>query len=203
VAGPDESGNPVSPVAATGIQVHADGPQEGQDRQDRQPRERRGRGRDGRERRERNEQPAGESATPANAVTPESLAISEQNALQPQQERAHAATEFVAFATAPATAEIAPVQAAAPAASALPKVQSYNLPLQELAQVAEGSGLQWINSDAAKIAEAQAAIAAEAKPVRKPRERAPRVASTEAPLVLVETRRDLSGMTLPFEKSAG
>jgi ribonuclease E len=94
------------------------------------------------------------------------------------------------------------VPTAATAASALPKVQSYDLPLQELAQVAQGSGLQWINSDAAKIAEAQAAIAAEVKPVRIPRERPPRVVSSEAPLVLVETQRDLGAMTLPFEKSA-
>lgn len=109
------------------------------------------------------------------------------------------ATEFVApvVATAPS-----PVQAAAPAATALPKVQSYELPLQDLAQVAQGSGLQWINSDAAKIAEAQAAIAAEAKPAHIPRERPPKAVSSEAPLVLVETQRDLAAMTLPFEKSA-
>jgi ribonuclease E len=88
------------------------------------------------------------------------------------------------------------------AASGLPKVQPYDLPLQDLAQVAESSGLQWINSDAAKIAEAQAAIAAEVKPIQVPRERPAPVASEEAPLVLVETRRDLGSMPLPFEKSA-
>jgi len=97
------------------------------------------------------------------------------------------------------------VQAAAPAPAAitLPKVQSYALPLDELAQVAQSSGLQWVNSDATKIAEAQAAIAAEVKPVHVPRERPPLVVADEGPLVLVETRRDLGTMTLPFEQSAG
>lgn len=84
----------------------------------------------------------------------------------------------------------------------MPKVQSYDLPLQDLAQVAQGSGLQWVNSDASKIAEAQAAIAAADKPVHVPRERATIAASTEAPLVLVETKRDLGTLPLPFEKSA-
>jgi ribonuclease E len=41
------------------------------------------------------------------------------------------------------------------------------LPLDELAQVAQSSGLQWVNSDAAKIAEVKAAIAAESKPVAR------------------------------------
>jgi len=94
------------------------------------------------------------------------------------------------------------VSAPAPAASTLPKVQAYDLPLQDLAQVAESSGLQWVNSDAAKIAEAKAAMAAEVKPIQVPRERPALVVSEDAPLVLVETRRDLSSMPLPFEKSA-
>lgn len=78
-------------------------------------------------------------------------------------------------------------------------MESYDLPLQDLVGVAEGSGLQWVNSDAAKIAEAQAAIAAEVKPVQVPRERPAVVVSQEAPLVLVETKRDLGTIQLPFE----
>ena len=90
---------------------------------------------------------------------------------------------------------------AVPVTTALPKVAFYDLPLQDLAQVARGSGLQWVNSDAGKIAEVQAAIAAEIKPAHVPRERPALVASSEAPLVLVETKRDLREMNLPFEKS--
>jgi ribonuclease E len=96
--------------------------------------------------------------------------------------------------------QTAPAQAA-PVSSALPKVASYDLPLQDLVQVAQSSGLQWVNSDASKIAEAQAAIAAEVQPVKVQRERPARVVSEEAPLVLVETKRDLGTMPLPFEKS--
>ena len=87
-------------------------------------------------------------------------------------------------------------------AVALPKVTTYDLPLQDLVQVAQGSGLQWVNSDASKIAQAQATIAAEVKPAHTPRERPAPVASVNSPLVLVETKRDLREMTLPFEKPA-
>lgn len=93
---------------------------------------------------------------------------------------------------------------AAPAAAdtagcELPKVQGYELPMQDLAAVAQSSGLQWVNSDSAKIAEVKAAIAAEAKPIHVPRERPVLAPSTEGPLVLVETKRDLGTMPLPFE----
>jgi ribonuclease E len=82
----------------------------------------------------------------------------------------------------------------------LPKVQGYELPMQDLAAVAQGSGLQWVNSDIAKIAEVKAAIAAEPKPIHVPRERPALAASTESALVLVETKRDLASLPLPFEK---
>jgi ribonuclease E len=97
----------------------------------------------------------------------------------------------------------ASTQAASPAAATggLPKVQPYQLPLQDLVQVASGSGLQWVNSDADKIAQAQAAMAAEPKPVHIPRERPRVVQIDQGPLILVETRRDLRNLELPFEAS--
>ena len=67
-----------------------------------------------------------------------------------------------------------------------------------LQQIANGSGLEWVNSDADKVAAVQAAIAAEPKPVHVPRERPPVVVIDEGPLVLVETRKDLADMKLPF-----
>ena len=82
----------------------------------------------------------------------------------------------------------------------MPKVQAYTLPLQALQAIAQEAGLVWVNSDAEKIAAVQAAIAAEPKPVRIPRERPPVVVLDEGPLVLVETRKDLSDMVLPFEQ---
>lgn len=107
---------------------------------------------------------------------------------------------------APAPAPIAvaaPVaQAAAPAAGGLPKVQPFQLPVEALVQVAEGSGLQWVNSDAEKIAAVQAAIAAEPRAPRVPRERPPAIVVDDGPLVLVETKRDLREMKLPFEQTS-
>lgn len=209
----DEAGNVVAP-AQNG---------QGGDEQ-RQPRERRSRDRYGRDRRERGEngdrnEPSAEAGAPVAQGD-----FSEPNRPQAQEQRAPAAPEFVADvavvaaaapapvsvapAPAPAPAPVAapapaPVQATAPAAAGLPKVQSYDLPLQDLVQVAQSSGLQWVNSDAAKIAEAKAAIAAEVKPVHVPRERPPLVIADEGPLVLVETKRDLGAVKLPFEQSAG
>jgi ribonuclease E len=57
-----------------------------------------------------------------------------------------------------------------------------------------------VNSDPARIAAVQAAIAAEPKPVHVPRERPAPVVMDEGPLILVETKRDLRNMTLPFEQ---
>jgi ribonuclease E len=70
-----------------------------------------------------------------------------------------------------------------------------------LEHVATTSGLQWVGSDAAKIAAAQASIAAELAnaPAHVPRERPPAVVVESSNLVLVETKRDLRDMQLPFE----
>ena len=75
------------------------------------------------------------------------------------------------------------------------------LPVNDLARLAEGSGLQWVGSDAAKIAAAQAAMAAEPPAVRVPRERPPVVAAEDTALVLVETKRDLRDVKLAFENA--
>ena len=88
-------------------------------------------------------------------------------------------------------------------APGLPRVQRFDLPVGDLSLVAQGSGLQWVNSDAEKIAAVQAAIAAEPKPIHVPRERAPAVVVNEGPLVLVETKRDLRETKLPFEQPSG
>lgn len=79
--------------------------------------------------------------------------------------------------------------------------EAYQLPLADLQSLAREVGLEWVNSDAEKIAAVQAAIAAEPKPVRVPRERPPVVVLDEGPLVLVETRKDLAEMVLPFERA--
>ena len=104
-------------------------------------------------------------------------------------------------AAAPA-AEVATPAAPAPSAAPRAVAQPYVLPVAQLHQIAEGAGLQWVNSDAEKIAVAQAAIAAQPAAVHVPRERKPVVVVDEGPLVLVETRKDLAQLKLPFETGA-
>lgn len=101
-------------------------------------------------------------------------------------------------------APIAPVNApqktpAAPAVGGMPKVGAYALAVSELEAVASQSGLIWVNSDAEKIAKVQAAIAAEPAPIHVPRERVPAALVDHGPLILVETKRDLSQMKMPFD----
>ncbi|MBX3608553.1 MAG: Rne/Rng family ribonuclease [Hydrogenophaga sp.] len=113
-------------------------------------------------------------------------------------------TEAAARTLAAPAAPVAPVAAAssaAPALTALPKVQPFSLSVADLQAVAASSGLEWVNSDAEKVAQVQAAIAAEPKPVHVPREPRPPVVVDEGPLVLVETRKDLRDMALPFEQN--
>jgi ribonuclease E len=106
-------------------------------------------------------------------------------------------------AAAPTATTPAPMSAAqTPVATAtgMPKLQPFELPVTELTQVAQNSGLSWVNSDTEKVASVQAAIAIEPKTIHVPRERPPVVQIDTGPLVLVETKRDLRNMTLPFEE---
>ncbi|MCX7233624.1 MAG: ribonuclease E/G, partial [Burkholderiales bacterium] len=82
---------------------------------------------------------------------------------------------------------------------AMPPVSAFLLPIGELHAVAQSSGLSWVNSDPAKVASVQAAIAAEPRPIHVPRQRSAPAVLEDGPLVLVETRRDLRELTLPFE----
>lgn len=135
--------------------------------------------------------PSAPAAAPAATPAPTATAVAEQAAAEPLAPVA---------AVPPATAGAAPAVAPeATQAKGMPRVQPFTLPVDTLQQVAAASGLQWVNSDADKVAAAQAAIAAEPQPVRVPRERPPAVVLDEGPLVLVETRRDLAEMKLPFE----
>ena len=142
--------------------------------------------RGGRGRRERSE---GEEA--------QASAVQEAAAMQDE-----APAPVYAPVQAPAPAQVmaaAPVVAPAPIPAAPVHVEPFVLVLDELQRIAEGAGLAWVNSDADKIAAAQAAIAAEPKPVHVPRERPPLVIADEGPLVLVETKKNLSQLNLPFD----
>ena len=80
---------------------------------------------------------------------------------------------------------------------------AFELPMASLQSVAEAAGLQWVNSDVDKIRSVQAAMAAEPAAVRVPRERKPAAPVDDGPLVLVETRKDLSQFKLPFDTADG
>ena len=207
-----EPANSLNVNAAGDNQPQGDQANSGDAVDQRAPRERRSRDRYGRERRERgdgnermeNGAERSDSGAEAPAFTdnpPSNEAVAQVSRALAAPETVATAVPVVAVPAAPAAA-VKAVVAPAPAVNTLPKVASYDLPLQDLAQVAQGSGLQWVNSDASKIAEAQAAIALEAKPAHVPRQRPPVAVVTEAPLVLVETKRNLANMTLPFEKPA-
>jgi ribonuclease E len=161
------------------------------ERRDRRSRDRYGRDRRERgERTDRGERPAVDAVVPTGAeVAPFEMEVFAGRAPMPQEHHAGGTQVKPAAATA--------MQASVPTRG-VPRVQPFQLPVDELKNVAEGSGLQWVLSDAEKIAAARASMAAEPKPVHVPRERPAAVVSDDGPLVLVETRRDLRDLQLPF-----
>ncbi|WOB09485.1 Rne/Rng family ribonuclease [Piscinibacter gummiphilus] len=213
VAG-DESQSALSPEPApdaSGEALTADAegaPQgEGQERGEREGGRRR-RGRGGRDRQRREETGEGAAAAEGGSepITADaeaatlSTAVPTEAALAPATEPQAITAEAAAAAIAPVVEALAnepePVVASAAAAAV---VEPYVLNTQQLQSVAESAGLQWVNSDADKIRAVQEAMAREPKPVHVPREIKPVVQIDEGPLVLVETRKDLSQIRLPFE----
>jgi ribonuclease E len=107
--------------------------------------------------------------------------------------------EIDAVAAPVVAAQPSSAQTAPAARAAMPAIQPYTLPVETLVAVAQGAQLEWVQSDPARVAQVQAAIAAEPKPIHVPRERPPLVVLDEGPLILVETRKDLGQMKMPFE----
>lgn len=226
---PEQTARPEGDMAVTANPVEgqdlnqasgSDARQQGGEGREKRSRDRYGRERGPRgERTERQDRPNGES-TPASAPEqtepasrPSYFDVAAQTRTAIQEPAVAVAAPAAVMASAPAPAAVAPVPvapqraaavapAAAPASPALagmPKVQTFVLPADELAQIAQSAGLSWVGSDAAKIAAVQAAIAAEPKPAHVPRERPAPVVVESQPLVMVETKRDLRELALPFE----
>lgn len=107
------------------------------------------------------------------------------------------------MATEPPVAVVMAGSAPAPTPAPTATAASFVLETDALQAVAETAGLQWVNSDVDKIRAAQQAMANEAKPAHVARASKPVAAIDDGPLVLVETRRDLSQVKLPFETEAG
>lgn len=184
-------------------------------------REKRSRDRYGRDRRERNSAPADstpqagtntESSMDQSGHTSGSERHETQGYFEPRDAKPHApelekvsSTNAQDHRNAPRVDQHAPaVNATAHANEALastesmPKVGHYDLPVQDLMAMTVSSNLQWIQSDAQKVALAQQAIKDTPKPVRVPRERPPAVVLDAGPLVLVETKKDLTQLKFPF-----
>jgi ribonuclease E len=134
----------------------------------------------------------------------------------PQAAEVADAVAAVAEPSAPPMAAAAPVQSVQPLAAVPPapraaepivmekaaaRAEPYALPIDQLNAVASSAGLEWVHSDGEKVRAAQAAIAAEPKPAHVPREPKPPVALDDGPLVLVETKKDLSQIRLPFDRA--
>jgi ribonuclease E len=120
-----------------------------------------------------------------------------------EREPVRAARPAVAPVETPRAVVVPQAAATAVTPPGLPAVQPFVLPIEEMNSVAQASGLEWVNSNAEKVAQVQAAIAAEPRPIHVPREPRPVTVVDEGPLVLVETRKDLRSVTLPFEAPTG
>jgi ribonuclease E len=211
VAGQTEAGGEAGAEADEGRRLEADARPEG---------ERRPRGR-GRQRRERGFDENGtatagdrlEAATetaedrqpsPAEVSRfqkgPRAVSIGEESVETAGEEPFMTAEPLAASPdVAPTGVAPQPVELASPPTQA--PIEPFVLPLGTLEAIAESAGLQWVNSDAEKIRAAREAMAREPAPIHVPRERKPVERIDEGPLVLVETRKDLSQIKLPFENA--
>jgi ribonuclease E len=121
----------------------------------------------------------------------------------PGESLARVAVPFESRAFSAPTPAPAPTPVtAAPVAPVAPVAPKFELPLSDLNSLAGSAGLEWVHSNADAVRAAQEAIANAPKPVHVPRERPPVVVVDEGPLVLVETRKDLSQVKLPFDTQA-
>ena len=149
-----------------------------------------------------------EDTSAANQAAPAPLAVAAFDELAvhtaaPTSAPVSAAAPAAAPAPAPAPPHLAPVVAAPAPAVAPIRIERYDLPTVDLGAMAASAGLEWVQSDADKIAAVHAAMAAEPAAIRLPREPRRPVLSDDGPLVLVETKKDLSQLKLPFEVRAG
>jgi ribonuclease E len=206
-------GVPVADAAPAGVVADAavaDAAPEataGAEPDDREGRRRGGRGR-GRDRQRRDESYAATESAPIADTTQAAVDLpageTGASALTAASVVLTPVLPATAASAAEAPARAAPAAQAAPAApvTAAAPVAPFVLPTEDLAALAATAGLQWVNSDADKIRAVQDAMANEPRPIHVPRERKPVVVVDEGPLVLVETRKDLAQITLPFDNAS-
>lgn len=204
-----------APLADEGRSVEGgEGRPDGAEGGEREGRRRRRRGRDRREGDEGATAPEAPSAGAAHdataearpgAAAPEATGTSQATSAEPSTAAVAAGGTWQDASPQPpasAAASAAPGPSVAPAPrSAEPiRVEPYLLPTAALRSLAEQAGLEWVHSDEDKVRAAQEAIAATPPPARAPRPPRPAVVLDDGPLVLVETRKDLAQLKLPFEQ---
>ena len=114
-------------------------------------------------------------ATPSRRAAVATETTAQEEAAAPSTGDLFAAEPSAGAAAVQAAAETPPaaVEEASPPAPAAVQAPPYVLTIADLQNLAQASGLEWVNSDPEKIAIAQAAIAAAPRPVHVPRERPP------------------------------
>ena len=197
------SGHDAEPAPEAVVQGVADDATAATDSGERESR-RRGRGRDRPRREPRDEAAPGSAEATSEGPVMETAPVPQRPAPVPEPEPAVivSAITFVpasVVAHPPATVPKPVVPTLPQAIEPAPRVENFVLPTTDLEAVAEAAGLRWVNSDAEKMRTAQEAMAREPKPLHVPRAPSPVVSIEEGPLVLVETRKDLSQFKLPFE----
>jgi len=175
--------------------------------------ERRGRDRYGRDRRERAPRDT-DSASIDQGLT-QDLTASSSNESADKTSQLRQGSYFDAPPSAPQralatsdnaqaepTLDQAPSKPAQASKIAMPSIASYDLPVESLISLTQSSNLQWVQSDPIKVAQVKESIANEPRAVRVPRLRPAPVELHEGPLVLVETKKSLSQLNLPFSSDA-
>ena len=145
-----------------------------------------------------------------NAMTPASSSdkgqAPEQKSHERTEERSHegshqasASAPGMAHNSSPSSVSSATAEhSEASKAAGMPRVGHYELPTATLLEMTHASHLEWVQSDPIKVQATQERMAQEPKVVHPKRERPPAVNLEQGPLVLVETKRDLSQLNLPF-----
>lgn len=137
--------------------------------------------------------PSLEAPSPAPAVTVAPPAMpSHAEASTPRTTWAEPAASESTAPAAVSTFNVAPQLA--------PATAPFVLPTDSLRNLAEGAGLQWVMSDDDKVRAVQDAMAREPQPIQVARQARMPMVVDEGPLVLVETKKDLSGY---FQSSEG
>jgi ribonuclease E len=149
------------------------------------------------ERRERGDNASRADAPAADAVLAEDAEAVSARVATPFESRAFAPAPAPVAAPTPTPAPVAPA-----AVAAAPVVPAFDLPISDLNALAGAAGLEWVHSDAERVRSAQEAIANAPKAAHVPRERPAVAVFDEGPLVLVETRKDLNQLKLPFDANA-